>query len=448
MLEQIVVQFKGEGAGPEPLSWGQWAQWGAYQLEGRLVSAGGFMKLDETVTVKRVATMLSLILSRHPSLRTIIELDEQGVPQQRVLESGEVVLEVAHLDSDADPAAVAQEIHDRYDEKPWDIYNYDTVRMAVVCVEEKPSHFVAMYNHFFIDGSGIDAIGRDMRANLDLDTGRQLGPVEGLTPIEQMRSQQTASAERQHKVSLRHWEATMRSMPLQLFGESTDKRSPRFWEPTYNSPAGHLAVQVLMDRTKLHSSVIILAAYAKALANVSGKDMIVLRSLVSNRYRPGLRESVAPVAQSGLTVIDTSDCSFDELADRAFRAQVTSGRHGYYDPRELWALIDRVAEDRGQKPDLQVYYSDRRRAAAQGLAEGPLPTREQALALLPRSELTWGPEQDIRNGATAFLLVNPAKDAVEYTLSVDTHKVSPANIEALMREVESVLIAGAFPAQD
>jgi len=446
MLQQIVVQFKGEGSGPEPLSWGQWAQWGAYQIEGRLVSAGGTMKLDEGVTVNHLATMLGLIVSRHQSLRTVIELDDEGVPRQRVLESGELVLEVAHLEGGADPAAVAEEIRRRYDEKGWDIYNYDTVRMAVVCVDGTPSHFVAMYNHFFIDGSGIDAIGRDMRANLDLGTGRQLAPVEGMTPIEQMQSQQTASAERQQKVSLRHWETTMRNMPLRLFGESADKRSPRFWLPTYNSPSAHLAVQVLMARTKLHSSVIILAAYAKALAHVSGKDMIVLRSLVNNRYRPGLRESVSPLAQSGLTVIDASECPFDELADRAFRAQVAGGRHGYYDPRELWALIDRVAQDRGQKPDLTVYYSDRRRAAAQGLQEGPLPSRDQAVALLPQSTLTWGDEEDIQNGATAFLLVNPAKDAIECIMSADTHKVSPADMAAILREMESVLLEGAFPA--
>lgn len=448
MLEQIVVQFKGEGSGPEPLSWGLWAQWGAYQIEGRVVSAGGTMKLDEGVTVNQIATMLGLIVSRHPSLRTVIELDDEGVPRQRVLESGELVLEVVHLEGGEDPAEVAEEYRRRYDEKGWDIYTYDTVRMAVVCVDGVASHFVAMYNHFFIDGSGIDAIGRDMRANLDLDTGRQLGPVEGLTPIEQMRSQQTPAAQRQAKVSLRHWETTMRTMPLRLFGESADKRSPRFWQPTYNSPAAHLAVQVLMGRTEMHSSVILLAAYAKALANISGKDMIVLRSLVSNRYRPGLKESVAPVAQSGLTVVDASECPFDELIGRAFRAQVAGGRHGYYDPRDLWKLIDRVAEDRGEKPDLTVYYSDRRRGAAQGLAEGPLPAREQTMALLPQSTLTWGEEEDIQNGATAFLLVNPAKDAIEYTLSADTHKLSPATIEALMREVEKVLIAGAFPEPD
>ena len=445
MVEQIRVQFKGEPRGPEPLSWGLWAQWKAYSLEQRVMSAGGTMKLDEGVTVSQLATMLGLIVSRHEALRTVIELDGEGVPKQRVLESGELVLDVQHVDGDADPAAAAEEIRARYDEKSWDPFNYDTVRMAVICQDGKASHFVAMYNHFFIDGSGIDAVGRDL-ANLDLDTGRVLAPVQGLTPIEQVQQQQTDSALRQGRVSLRHWETTMRTMPLTLFAESEDKRSPRQWDATFNSPAGHLAVQAVMARTQLHSSVIILAAYAKTLARISGENMIVLRSLVSNRYRPGLRESASPVAQSGLTVIDASECPFDELCDRAFRAQVASGRHGYYDPRELWALIDRITEERGEKPELTVYYSDRRRGAASAPEEGPPPTREQALALLARSTLTWGIQEDVPNPAAAYLMVNPAKDAVDYTFFGDTHKVSPARIEAILRDVETVLMEGAFPA--
>jgi hypothetical protein len=446
MLEQIHVQFKGEGSGPEPLSWGQWAQWKAIELDGRVASAGGTMALTNGATVKQLANMLGLIVSRHEALRTVVELDDQGVPHQRVLDSGDLVLEVRHLEDGEDPAAVAEEISDGYDQKGWDVFKYDSVRMAAVCRDGKPSHFVAMYNHFFIDGSGIDAISRDL-ANLDMENGRQLASVTGMTPIEQARSQQTASAERQGRVSLRHWENTMRNMPLRLFGDSADKRTPRYWEATYNSPAAHLAVQVLMARTSLHSSVLILAAYARALARVSGKDMIVLRSLVSNRYRPGLRESVSAVAQSGLTVIDATECSFEEMADRAFRAQVAGGRHGYYDPRELWALIDRVAQERGESPDLKVYYSDRRRGKALGLGEGPLPTRDQALAALPRSTLTVGARGD-GPGTTAFFLVNVAKDAIEYEMSYDTHRISPAQHEAILREVEKVLVDAAFPLAD
>jgi Condensation domain len=446
MVEQIRVRFNAEPRGPEPLSWGMWAQWKTYSLGKPLLSAGGTMKLDEGVTVGQLATMLRLIVSRHEALRTVIELDDQGEPRQRVLESAELVLEVEHAGAEADPAAVAEQIRARYAEKGWQLFHYDTVRMAVVCQAGKASHFVAMYNHFFIDGSGIEALARDV-ANLDLDTGRVLAPVPGLTPIEQVQAQQTAPALRQHNVSLRHWETTMRSMPVGLFADSDDKRSPRRWDATFHSPAAHLAVQAVMLRTQLHSSVIILAAYAKTLARISGKTMIVLRGLASNRYRPGLRDSVSAVVQSGLTVIDTSGCSFDELCDRAFRAQVAAGRHGYYDPRELWALMDRVAADRGETPDLTVYYNDRRLGAAQGPPEqaAPPPTRDQALALLPQSTLTWGEQEDMPDPAAAYLMVNPAQDAVDYTFFGDTHKVSPARIEAILREVENVVMEGAFP---
>lgn len=441
MVKRILVQFKGEGSGAEQLSWGQWAQWGAYQTDGRVVSAGGMMALAEGVTVEQLTNLMGLILSRHQSLRTRIQLDEKGVPHQVVQESGEVVLEVAEAGDD--PAEMAEAIRGRYDDLGWDIFEGDPVRMAVVCKNGVASHFVAMYNHFLIDGSGIDALGRDL-ANLDLDGNRQLKPVEGLTPLEQMRLQQEPSARRQQDVSLRHWENCIRKMPLALFSDSKDLRQPHRWEATYNSPAAHLAVQVLMGRTKLHSGVILLGAYAKALSEVAGQNTIVLRSLVSNRFRPGFADSVSAVAQAALMLIETADCTFDELTTRAFRAQVSGGRHAYYDPRELWALIERVTSERGERPDLTVYYSDRRRAMAQGLAEGPLPTREQVLAALDDSALSWG-EPDDEPGATAFFLLNGAKDAIDYTLSVDTHRVSPSQMEAILRTVEKVLIEGAFP---
>ena len=43
--------------------------------------------------------------------------------------------------------------------------------------------------------------------------------------------------------------------------------------------------------------------------------------------------------------------------------------HAYYHPRDLWALLDRVAGERAAELDTLCYFNDRRRSTAEAASQ-------------------------------------------------------------------------------
>ncbi len=64
--------------------------------------------------------------------------------------------------------------------------------------------------------------------------------------------------------------------------------------------------------------------------------------MVNNRFRPGLADVIAPIAQNSVVTIDAADATVDEVVARARGASLTAGMRAYYDPDEL-REVDRAA---------------------------------------------------------------------------------------------------------
>ncbi|HEY0805828.1 MAG TPA: hypothetical protein VGD84_12215, partial [Pseudonocardiaceae bacterium] len=131
MANQILVQFRGEGSGVGPLTWGQRGVWRSIQRSGTSEFMGGVVRLAVPTTAEAMAGELAFIMGRHQSLRTRLEFDADGVPSQRVFESGKVALDVVDV-GDRDPAAVAEEVRAEYESHDFDYTGEWPVRMAAV----------------------------------------------------------------------------------------------------------------------------------------------------------------------------------------------------------------------------------------------------------------------------------------------------------------------------
>jgi hypothetical protein len=280
-------------------------------------------------------------------------------------------------------------------------------------------------------------------ANMDPATGEELAPLSGATPLEQAQVQNSATGQRQSQSSLRYVERILREIEPKRFGDSPDKREPRYWECSLRSPAMYLALQVLSDRTKVHSGAIMLAAYAVALARISHQPKILVRTIVSNRFRPGFSTSVSNLAQGGLCLIDAAECTFDEAIARAFKAQLAAGMHSYYDPRDYFGLIDRIGQERGSEFDMLVLYNDRRRGLAASGPEGQLPSKEEVLAAAGKSEFEWTRSWDAFD-TTFYLTLNNVPDTLECIMHADTHSVAPGELEDACRGLETLIVGAAF----
>ncbi|MFF5232572.1 condensation domain-containing protein [Dactylosporangium sp. NPDC000521] len=427
---RIAVAFHGAGAGTGPLTWGQQEIWRTMRRTGRTMNIGGTVALAPGTTLEELAATLGRLAGRHEALRTRFQL-AGDVPRQTVCASGTVDLEVV-ASSEEGAAATAEALRSRYEFTPFDLEREFPVRWGVVTTGGAPSHLVVQYSHLAVDGFGIDALVRDL-PNLD-------EPVTGVRALE-LAHRQALPAERRHSAkSLRHWEASLRDLPAQRFGWSDDPRTPRFWELVCHSPALHLALQVVACRTGVETGHVLLAAYGVALSRVTGRTPSVAQVLVSNRFRPGFADAVCHLTQPGICVIEPGG-DLDSVALRVWRSATSAYLHGYFDPAEHRAMLDRLATARGETVDISCFVNDRRGPA--GAVPAVAPTAERIRAALPRTTLRWDRRLPTYDG-TLYLQVDAEQDAIGLAIWADTHRLSPAQVEACARGIEAAAVGAAL----
>ncbi|OLB79450.1 MAG: hypothetical protein AUI14_10285 [Actinobacteria bacterium 13_2_20CM_2_71_6] len=435
VTDRIIVAFEGDGSGVEELSWGQRDIWMAMVRQRNWLPVGGWKPLPAGTTVEDVADELRYLMSRYQTMRTRLCFDAEGRPRQVVSDSGEIALEIVDADDDADLDVFAEALKDRYQDTDYDFVNEWPVRMAVIRHRGVPTHMVVIMCHLVTDGLG----GLVMLNEVGV---RETAPVNGMQPLEQARWQRSPAGQRQNEAALRYWEGILRKVPPRRFTDSVDKRAPRHWRGEFSSPALRLAVQAIAERTKVGSSPVLLAVFAVALARTNGINPVVIRPMVSNRFRPGLADVVSMVAQYGLCALDVAEVTFDEVLERARRATMAVYKRAYYDPAQLAELVERIAAERGPEFDVGCYFNDRRIEDRQAVP-GPVPTPERIHAALPDSAFVWTTQQDVPF-ERLIVHFDDVPDALRAIIFMDTHFVSPAEGEALLRGMEAVAVEAAF----
>ncbi len=435
MNETILVPFQGDGGGVDALSWGQCEIWRPMMTVGSSFPLGATFPAPPGTTVASVADMLRFAVSRHQSLRTRIVTDADGTPRQHVATSGSVPLEVVRVTGDDAAAAAAARLLERFEYTNFDYPREWPVRMAVVLDNGVPAHVVAAYSHVASDVYGLDALVADVLAG---DAG-----VIGTPPLAQVRQQRTAAAHRENAMALRHAAKVLRAIPGRRFGESNDPRQPRWWQIGYHSPASYLAVRAIAARNKVRTTPVLLAGFAVALYQVTGTDVTATRLLVNNRFRPGFAASVSPLAQSNVAAINVADSTFDEVVGKAWRAMTQAGRCSYFDPNQMAELVAQVNQERGEDVQVDVSFNDRRRTHLATPPLDTLPTESELAAARERATVRWESPLDTYDH-TAYFHVNDVPDAIDYLLCADTHHLSPAEMESVVRCVEDVFVVAAL----
>ena len=446
MGEQLLVPFAGEGSGVGELSWGQQAVWRGIELRGAPIIILGVSPLPEGTTVEDVAGDLAFLMSRHQSLRTRFRRSGDGRMQQVVADRGEIPLAVVDAADDADPREVADALGKEYEFGDRDYASEWPMRLGVVRHRGVPVYRVMAICHMATDGFGGLTMLDDLAAR-DRVTGQPKGPMTAMPPLEQASRQASPAGQRQSVAAQRHWDRVLRTIPPRRFAaESPDKRKPRFWEASYNSPAAYLAIQSIAARTRLDTSPVLLAAFAAGLTRVTGINPAVLRVMVSNRFRPRFAESVSPVSQTCPCVVDVAGITFDEAATRAWRASVAAYKNAYFEPVKIRELVESVSKERGEEIDLGLVYNDRRMEtprAAPSSAAGAIAGPAELRAALPRTTMRWeDPSDEFLDLCHIHVFDSP--DAVNVTVIIDTHYVSPGDTEAFLREMEAVTVEAAF----
>jgi Condensation domain len=436
MTDWVPVPFAGEDGGEAGLTWGQQMVWKGIQASKSSMHMSGMGPLADGMTVADVVAKWQFMMGRYQSVRTRLRFAPGCPPRQVVARSGEVRMEVVEA-GDGDPAEVADAVRLRFEATDFDYEHEWPVRLALVTKRGVPSHDVATVCHLVTDGVGALVLLADM-ASRDPVTGQAKEPVSAIGPLTLAAQQGGPVMRRQSDAALRYWEKHLRTIPPRRFADSQDRRVPRDWAAAYNSPAVYAASRLTAARDGIDVSQVLLGFVAVALARVTGGTPLVMQVLVSNRFRPGLATMVGQVAMWGLFVADFTEVSLGQAVGRALRSAMRTYKNGYYHQRELDELVAMVGRERGGDIDLSCFFNDRRMLGAPD-TPGPVPTEDDVRSALPRSAWRWGDRSD-RAENKLFIAVNPVPDTIEIEAYADTHYMSPADLEAFLRGVETVAV--------
>lgn len=443
--DRVVVQFTGAEAATLPLTWGQKAILQDMQDSGSQLSMPGMMNLPEGSTVEDAAARLSGLMRRHAALRVRLGTDRSGRPCQEVAGSGQTGLEILTIPDDTDRAGVA-----RYADHLWaswplarfDFHRDWPLRMAVIRHRGACLKLVWVLSHLVADG------GAHLLLLADLESAGTASEPRRAQILDVARSEQAPQLRQLSSRAIRHWESQLRHIPAQTFAQpahSQGHAGPRYWQARFSSPAAHLAMQAIAKRTGTDASRVTLAVIATAIGRATGVHPLTIKVMVNNRFRPGLADVIAPIAQNSVVTIDVTDTSVDDVVARARSASLIAGMRAYYDPDELREVIARLDAERGYPARVTCRVNDQRAMITRADEEPRLTevTPEQVSQKLAETSLTWlGPRDHMLEQAN--ILVENRPGVVSLHMMWDLRCLTTGQAEALLRGVEEVAVEAAF----
>jgi hypothetical protein len=289
---------------------------------------------------------------------------------------------------------------------------------------------VVLSSHLALDAAGAMVMMEEVAA-------RRSTPVPAMQPLAQVAWQQSAAGRRQNASALRYWESVLRAVEPRAAVARYDSKLPRYWHGRFTSRALLRAVNAGAERSGTGTSTVLLTVFAVALNRITGANPVVVRTIVSNRFRPGLSEVVCILTQSGLCVLDVADIPFDEALQRVRRSEFSALKHAYFDPEDLSRLRDRISRERGVDLDIAFHYNDRRSSAGPQSAPADVAPRQSLAPGLPGT-FEWVLGRDAPAFQPLFVHIDDTADAIQITLHIDTRSFSREDAEALMRSMEQL----------
>jgi hypothetical protein len=142
-------------------------------------------------------------------------------------------------------------------------------------------------------------------------------------------------------------------------------------------------------------------------------------------------------------MVDVADASLEGAVRRAATGALTAYKNGYSDPYAQDVVVDRVNAERGEEVELVCYYNDRRQRDREGPIVDP-PTAAQILAALPESTVDWPDDPEKPRTGLYLYVADDDPDAIDFLMSVDLRYWTRAELEAVVRDMEAIVVATAL----
>ncbi len=392
--------------------------------------------LRPELTEDDVVTALVDLVTAHEALRTVYVPPPEG-PLQRVIGSGELLLEIIEAASDAGPAA-AEAACGTLAATPFDASAELPIRVALLTRDGRPWGLAFAIFHLAIDAVGINLIRQYLRPLLVRTAATTIAESSAHHPLDEARWQSSPAGQRHGQRALRQHESALRAMPQTMLPRPTGEvRAGRFQYLQFVSPALAIAVPALADRHRVHGTAPLYAGVCAVAAFVSGLDRAGLQLNFSNRGEPRVRTAVGLLTQHPPSWIDLRDASVGDVIGRAGAAVICAQRFGQYPSAELAAARRAIEAERGVALDLSCWLNDHRQAVpAAGSGELSSAAELETAAGRTRWRLAGS---DRASSSTYFVHVEDDADGLGLRVLHDTALLPTDELVAWLYLIERLL---------
>jgi hypothetical protein len=383
--------------------------------------------------VSTVTGAVGRIVSRHEALRTKVRLVD-GEPRQFVVRSGRLRIQVTETQPGA-AASDASRLQAQGHEDPFDHVDELPLRVHLVVAGGTVRQIVLVFSHLAVDLGGASVVCDDLMTLLTTDT---LPPAAELQPLDLAhREQHTGSKVTDN--AIRYWVEHLRRIPPRMFEVAGSPHDPRTQVATLSSPALIAAAQILAARHTTTLSTVLLTATTALVGAWTGNPTSALTVIVNNRFRPELRRVVCNLQKPGLFVLDLDDgATFDDLLHCARKLVLNTYRYAYYDQVAMDRAKAAVNAERRTEISPFCCFNDFSQTGQQPAR--PEPTGSALRTMRAKTTLSWTPNPSQVRCHFCARLSNPNGTTPVFSVSADTSRLPPDDIERFLYTLESYVV--------
>lgn len=335
-----------------PLAWSQEYYWFFHHAvpDHLGITVEAVWEIPGTTSTEAVRNALNQLVQRHEALRTIYPLDDDGRPEQVVLDLWPVDLVLA---GNGEGAA---EINSRLTATAFDPRADQPMRAGLVRQPDDQHQLVLVFNHIAIDRHALLTIHDEFLEVVACGRTVPRPDRNAREPLEQAIFEKTSGG---RDSSDEYWRQCLTHMPHTMFpsyhrGRPAQPAAPTrikqtaFTAAILTCPGLSTAAALVGKRHGTTAPTVFLAAYGMTLAAMSGQDSCTSYVNFTNRIDREVRHSVGCFFRRALVSVEIPpDMSVSELIRRTSAASLRGYRNtrtSFWRTREIMA---EVASERG-----------------------------------------------------------------------------------------------------
>ena len=425
-LPRDAVAYDGKRQGETPLAWGQQYIRNIIRTlapNDEHLNLAYALEIPQRCTIDDVVRVVAWAMEQFDTLRTHYDGDVDS-EVQLLHASGSVPLPSWDVDPE-DAANASQVLLKAMAANPFDVRNGPVVRWGLTLRAGAPHRLLVVLSHMTMDGIGAGIFNQALTRALELRvSGAVLEQSTQWQPLDQVAFEQSSRGAAVAEASRAYWRRELRRHRSCDAGARYSGEDLPYWNGVLDSSRTVNAVAKMARATGMRENSILVAVFARVLADVMGRSDVPMNIRTANRVPGASASMVGHLSQATFVWFDGCDDDLATYLKSSNGRVLSSYRYGRYRPRDLDEALSEVTDRDGTGVDMGFTLNSLRPAA-----------HDYADASITPTSFEWFDKREQEN-VKAFIT---ALRGSRISLMADTRWLSPADIQQVLLSVEHLL---------